>query len=154
MNTTTLPSLRLSLLEPVTVKHVPERYTSSLNKKLELKNAVIDWLVKNQVGLPNVQTLGISFVNTLTQVMWDLDGHHEMLARCSFGSPAELAHLSGFNVPEKHKHKLPGNLTQNMVSEQNTALLNLMQLAYMKTDSWKEVYAVPVMSGCESLRLF
>ncbi len=52
-------------------EHVPERYTSSLNKKLELKNAVIDWLVKNQVGwsLPNVQTLGISFVNTLTQVM-------------------------------------------------------------------------------------
>ena len=82
---------------------------------------MVDWLMKNQVGwsLANVQILGISFVNTLTQIMWDLDGHHEVLARCSFGIPAELAHLSGFNVPEKHKHKrkLLGNLTQNMVSE-------------------------------------
>ena len=127
-------------------KHVPERYTSSLNKKLELKNAVIDWLVKNQVGwsLPNVQTLGISFVNTLTQVTWDLDGHHKVLARRSYKIPAKIAHLSGFNVPEKHKHKrkVPGNLTQNMVSGHSTALLNLTQLAYMKTDSWKGVYAI------------
>ena len=111
-------------------KHVPERYTSSLNKKPELKNAVTDWLVKNQVGwlLANIQTLGISFKHS----------------RRSFGIPAELAHLSGFNVPEKHKHKhkLPGNLTRNMVSEHSTSLLNLTQLAYMKTDSWKGVYAI------------
>lgn len=43
---------------------------------------------------------------------------------------------------EKHKCKLPGNLHQNLVSEHSAILLNLTQLAYMKTEPWKGVYAV------------
>ena len=141
-----LPSVLDVVMSARTSTNLPEKYETTKNKKFEMKNAVIDWHSKNKVGWEpgSVEGSGWAFVNTVSDVMWDLDGKHESLAARAHGVPQELGHLQGYNCPEKHRHKRkhPGSLSCDMLAEHSGALLNLTQMGYMKAEKWTGIRAV------------
>ena len=59
----------------------PSQAGQDRNNKFSLKSGVIDWLEKNRLGCSHesVDSQGSRFVNTLTDVLWYIDGHQEAL---------------------------------------------------------------------------
>lgn len=80
-----------------------EKDRNSLNKKLKLHNAVLDYLKHKQIGwsfatLP----LGNNFVSTLVDCLWTLDPHRTKFISRSCPIPFTL--FQGYNAPAKHGH--------------------------------------------------
>ena len=79
------------------------------NKKLELKNHIIDWLQKNKLGWEPAyaKQLGVAFVSTLANTLWFIDGNHRTLADRGHGVSPLFESFQGNNKPElKKKRKL------------------------------------------------
>ena len=85
----------------------PSQAGQDRNNKLSLKSGVIDWLEKNGLGWSHesVGSQSGRFVNTLTDVLWYIDGHQEALKARACHIPAEFEIFVGFNNPEKSKHR-------------------------------------------------
>ena len=84
--------------------HLPDKWKmDSPNKKLKLKNDIIDWLQTNKLGWEPLyaQQLGVAFVNTLANTLWMIDGNHQTLADRS----CQIDHFQGYNRPELRKKK-------------------------------------------------
>lgn len=81
--------------------------SSPKNKKEELVNAIASWLEKEGVGFQptDVETNGKFLLNTLTDALWVVDGHCQILAERSYSVPTEFNCFSGYNVPEASKHR-------------------------------------------------
>ena len=85
---------------------LPDKWSAS-NGKLELKNSIIDWLAMNKLGweAAMAKQVGLTFVNTLGDCLWYIDGNTKTLADRSLGIPAQLQQFQGYKRPEKHKHR-------------------------------------------------
>ena len=86
---------------------LPENWNAT-NAKLSLKNVIIDWLAKNKLGWEAVlaKHVGLTFVSTLADAIWYVDGNEKTLADRSLGIPTQLHQFQGYKQPEKHKHKV------------------------------------------------
>ena len=65
-----------------TKSSVPAKYDiTQPSAKLKLKNDMIDWLSENKLGRENAytETIGRTFVNTLVEVLWYVDGNFQTL---------------------------------------------------------------------------
>ena len=114
--------------------------------KTRLQNDIIKYLNVNKVGWAkdSVGTLGLQFVDYLTDCLWYIDGSHATLESRSFGVPAELSHFQHYNKPESHRHKrkCEAMLTKEGTSKHNIALLGLTVKSYMKSNQWQAIRAV------------
>ena len=131
----------------------PSEAGQDRNKKVALKAEVINWLEKNNLGwsYESVQSQGGRFVNTLTDVLWYLDGHHASLKARSCQLPAEFEMFVGFNVPEKSKHRKREhtNLERGMLNLYSEQLAEITLQPWMSSAKWKPVKeAVVTMSDC------
>lgn len=61
--------------------HLPGKWhvEAPVNKKLELKNVIIDWLEKNKLGweASHAQQQDVGFANCLANMLWMIDGNHK-----------------------------------------------------------------------------
>ena len=75
---------------------LPDNWSAS-NGKLELKNRTIDWLVLNKLGweVALAKQVGLTFVNTLADCLWYIDGNAKTLADRFLGIPAQLQQFLG-----------------------------------------------------------
>ena len=79
---------------------LPQKWKVVLpNRKLDLKNDIIDFLDKKKLGwsASYSQQCGKSFVNMLADVMWNIDGNHHTLHDRGHGVPALLGQFKGYN---------------------------------------------------------
>ena len=86
--------------------------------------------------------LGITFVNTLADALWYVDGNGKTLSQRSLGLPAQLQQFQGYREPEKHKHRhvMADSLRANDLRAQSTALFTLSASSYMKMQRWVTVH--------------
>lgn len=87
---------------------LPQKWQVLLpNRKLHLKNDIIDFLDKKRLGLSasHAQQCGKSFVNMLAEVMWNIDGNHQTLHDRGHGIPALFGPFKGYNLPEEEKDR-------------------------------------------------
>ena len=90
--------------------------------------------------------VGLTFVNTLADCLWCIDGNAKTLADRSLVIPAQLQQFQGYKRPEKHKHRKvdTDSLKADELRCHSTALITLAASSYMKTQRW--------MSVCEAVR--
>ena len=88
------------------------RAEAPVNKKLELKNVIIDWLEKNKLGweASHAQQQGLGFLTCLANTLWMIDGNHKTLADPSCYVPDMFENLQGFNKPEFKKYKIKSKI--------------------------------------------
>ena len=123
--------------------NLPEKKNEDNNKKHRLWNMVLDMLRENNVGwsLQEKQFLGIQFFNTVTDVLWDIDGNHDTLSSRGCGVPMIFKPFTGFNCPEKRKkRKIDSDyLTEVMVNTHSSSLAKLSGMAYLQTSRWTNI---------------
>ena len=142
------------------------RQTSSLptkweirtpNKKLEMKNDVIDFLEKNKLGWDpsHVQSCGTTFINTLVDSLWYIDGNHQTLTDRGYAIPAMFEAFTGYNRPEARKKRKRShtNLTASDLEAQSSSLYSLAGSSYMRHQNWRSVREA-VLRLAESLRQY
>ena len=114
------------------------------NHKIQLKNDILKWLEKNELGWsPDAcEQQGNIFIKTLTETLWNLDGHAETLKNRGCGIPDMFEGFTGYNKPGKSKHrKRPHtNLEYQKIVELSQELFQLCGSSYLKRVEWKSVY--------------
>ena len=70
---------------------LPDKWNNA-NAKSKLKNDIIDWLAKNELGweVESAKRVGQMFVNTLGDALWYIDGNAKTLRDRSLGIPTQL----------------------------------------------------------------
>ena len=115
---------------------------------------MIDWLEKNWLGWSHesVGSQGGRFVNTLTDVLWYIDGHQEALRARTCHIPAEFEIFVGFNNPEKSKHRKKEytNLQNRVLKSYSNQLADITLQPWMSSTKWKSVREA-VVSLSESI---
>ena len=125
--------------------HLPNKWRiDQPNKKLKLKNDIIDWLQTNKLGWePSyAQQLGVAFVNTLANTLWMIDGNHQTLADRSCQIPEMFDHFQGYNRPElRKKRKIDhSKLSISEVQAHSVSLFCLAANSYMKRKQWSAIH--------------
>lgn len=121
--------------------HLPDKWRiESPNKKLELKNHLIDWLQKNKLGWESsyAKELGVAFVNTLANTLWFVDGNHRTLADRGHGVPPLFESFQGYNKPELNKKRKLDHTKLNAgdLHVYSGSLFTLAGNSYMKRQQW------------------
>ena len=96
---------------------LPQKYpVVRPNRFLDLKYGLVDFLQSNSLGwtAAYVQSCGVTFVNSLAVVLWDIDGNHRTLADREHRIPQLLKAFHGYNRPEQSKKK---KITSNRLNE-------------------------------------
>ena len=113
------------------------------NKKLEMKNYVIDFLENNKLGWDpsHAQQCGTAFVNTLVDSLWYIDGSHKTLSDRGYPIPAMFDAFEGYNKPEARKKRKRSheNLTASELEVHSSALFSVAGSSYMKHQNWRSV---------------
>ena len=121
---------------------LPDKWNNT-NAKFKLKNDIIDWLAKNELGweVESAKRVGQMFVNTLGDALWYIDGNAKTLRDRSLGIPTQLEQFQGYKEPEKHKHRITtvDSMKADSLLTHSTALFNLTASSYMKLNRWKSV---------------
>ena len=121
---------------------LPPKWSAS-NGKLMLKNAIIDWLSSNKLGWePSMsKQLGLTFINSLGEALWYIDGNSKTLEDRSLPVPPLFQHLQGYRKPEKHKHKKvdANSLVAGELCSHSSTLATLAATTYMKSQRWASV---------------
>ena len=88
--------------------HLPDAPTRGINKKLDLKADVLEWLKKENVGwrTEQLESHGAPFVTLLCDVLWYVDPHQSTMKARGCGVPELLVQFMGYNQPAKHGHSV------------------------------------------------
>ena len=113
------------------------------NKKLEMKNYVIDFLENNKLGWDpsHAQQCGTAFVNTLVDSLWYIDDSHKTHSNRGYPFPAMFDAFEGYNKPEARKKRKRSheNLTASELEVHSSALFSVAGSSYMKHQNWRSV---------------
>ena len=104
----------------------PEKYEiARKNNRQKIHSNLIGLLQEKNMGWTkqNVLSEGRPFVLQLTDILWQLDGHHEKLSAQACPIPSKF---QKYNVPESYKRKRP-NLERESVSFMSQQLFNVLQ---------------------------
>ena len=80
---------------------LPPRFKGD-TKMAQLKNDIRDYFSENEIGWnsADLSTEGISFVNTLAEALWAIDGNHSTLASRGCDVPDLFQKFKDYNRPE------------------------------------------------------
>jgi hypothetical protein len=123
-------------------------------QKSKLKNDILKWLETNSLGWSpdSVKSLGLTFVNTLSDAMWYIDQNHATLSSRGYHVPETLRCFSGYRNPEQQKRRKIDQsfLQQDELKAHGSALYNLALASHLKKDSWASIRTA-ILSLADSL---
>lgn len=108
------------------------------NKKDNLYNAILKFLLAQGLSWDEPNVHGKPFVQDLCHILWYLDGHHDVMASRSCPIPSALSHFVGFNKPElsKHRKRSISNLNHNKLDEYAFVLQEYLISSWMQQEEW------------------
>ena len=107
----------------------PEKYEiARKNNQQKLHNDVIELLQEKNMGWTrqNVLSEGRPFVLQLTDILWQLDGHHKTFTAQTCPIPEFFLKFQNYNLPESYKRRRP-NLKRESVTFMSQQLFNILQ---------------------------
>ena len=106
-------------------------------RKDRLYNEIIKFLANNNVGWCDPE-FGKPFICDLSNVLWYIDGHHEVLASRSCPIPSLFKSFVGFNKPElsKHRKRSISNMSKDKLVEYSTVLQNYVVSSWIQQAEW------------------
>ena len=124
---------------------LPRRVTRVTNKKQQLRNDIIDYLEAHNLTwcAQQVATEGERFVACLVDLMWYIDGHHEVFQHRSNAIPSSVSQFPGYNIPElsKHRKRSLQNMSSPILNDHANNIFKCLQGSYWMTNSrwnsWK-----------------
>lgn len=120
---------------------IPSDSAIGRSKKMALKRDVIQWLTKKKVGWSSdiVTTVGLGFVNTLTNSLWYVDGHHHTIESRACQFPVEFKEFQGYNKPEvtKHRRRDAENMCTGMLDSYSVMLNRYLIQPWFSLTAWK-----------------
>ncbi len=117
----------------------PSDKATEKSKKMMLRKDILSWFQTRTSDI--VETTGQTFTLALTDCLWYIDGHTSCMESRSCKIPSEFRQFSGYNNPEKSKHRKreAGNMFASTLDNQS-ALLNKFALQpWFDTPSWKSL---------------
>ena len=102
-------------------------------RKDKLYNEIVKFLATNNVGWCDPE-YGKPLITDLCNVLWYIDGHHEVLASRSCPIPSLFKSFVGFNKPElsKHRKRSISNMSKDKLLEYSTVLQNYVVSSWIQ----------------------
>ena len=126
------------------LRKLPEK-KKECNSKDRLYNLVVELLQEKDVAFSptEVDHLGVNLVKTLVECLWYIDGRHSNFERHSSPIPDVFSRFTGFNVPDKSKHRKRalGNMQHDVLHGLYQSLFGLLQASFWQRDKWKDFSA-------------
>ena len=124
---------------------VPQKIDKPKDKKDELYNFILDYIVENCRVTQSIRNLTATFIEKLRDVLWYIDGHSStMEIRSENRIPSFFEQFAGFNRPEKSKHRK--RTIENLSSEKlKIHCLNLKEvllcMPFLRdTEEWQNIH--------------
>ena len=86
-------------------------------------------------------THGKRFISSLRDALWYVDGHHQTLEARSCAIPVPFNTFTGYNTPEKSKHRKrqAGNLSADVLMNHVQVLKEFLITSWMQQQRWNEL---------------
>lgn len=121
---------------------MPDGFANPKTQKQKLTNKVLEFLVQNDCAWRSdeVTMSGGSLITALTDTLWTIDGHHQVLGSQGYRIPPLFAQFNGYNKPElsKHRKRQLENLSGSVLTSLSSHLFHCLQGSYWHRDGWKE----------------
>ena len=109
---------------------MPNKILPSKNKKQQLYNDLIEHFESNQMMwyANEVADDGEKFLANMLDLLWYIDGHHDVFNRRNKKIPESWSRFSGYNTPEASKHRKRSiqNLSAPVLREHANNLFNCL----------------------------
>ena len=95
-----------------------------------MKELGVKWIDPNAFAVP--------FLKKLCDILWYIDGHHETIAERAPKIPTLFSTFSGYNCPEKHKHRkrVLENLRASELRSHSLILQDILQASWFHKQSF------------------
>ncbi len=108
-------------------RSLPPYISQEKNRKDKLYNAILQALSEQGLGWIEPSRYGKTFIIDLCNLLWFIDGHHNVLSSTSCHIPLLFSKFVGYNRPELSKHRRrsvsnDSNLTRDKLLEYATTL--------------------------------
>lgn len=132
------------------------------NAKDKLYSSILEYFEKQELDWRSdeIKTQGHLCVRKLTEVLWILDGHHDVLSEQCCPVPETFHGFQGYNNPTQHKHRkrVISNLESGVLHKQSSSLFDLLHAPFWSLRKWQafrrdvELLAKPLNSCGEYLK--
>lgn len=121
-------------------KGVPAKVLERTSKD-RLFNELIQLMKDIDVKWSDPKLLGVPFLKKLAEVLWYIDGHHHTIAEHAPPIPSLFSTFTGYNCPEKHKHRkrTRDNLLSSEMNSHSLTLCDFVQASWFKKDQFKQL---------------
>ena len=85
--------------------------------------------------------LGKAFLLKLCDVLWYIDGHHEVFANCSLPIPDIFKSFTGYNTPKlsKHRKRKASNMSYDVLVSHVSCLKECILTSWMQQGRWHDL---------------
>ena len=129
---------------------LPAHVNDPKNRKQRLRNDILDLLHQNSMVFKHseVASVGEQIVQALTNTLWYVDGHREVLKSCTCEIPGVFGGFVGYSMPEisKHRKRQVGNMSGDVLQQHSEQLFLYLQASYWERFIWQ-----PFRKGVETL---
>ena len=106
--------------------------------KQRLRNDITMFLKEKQCqwGSDEVSSVGNSLVQALTDTLWTVYGHHDVVSKQGFSIPSFASKFEGNNCPElsKHRKRNRENLSCSALKSLSSHLFDCLQFPFWERD--------------------
>lgn len=121
---------------------LPSEITNIKTRKHQLRNDFLHFMEERKLMWPEkeVSNVGEVLVQSLVDVLWYIDGHHNTFNERSCKIPPLFEVFCGYNVPQIHKHRKRSieNLSSVILTDYSNKIFRCLQLSYWEREVWKE----------------
>ena len=130
----------MDLARRLSQKTLPDMISEPKTNKQKLRNGLLSFLEERKCRWRSseVSSAGINLLNALTDTLWTIDGHHNVLNSQGYRIPDIFCTFVGFNRPEllKHRKRQIGNLSGSVLRSLSCHLFHCLQDGYWHRCEW------------------
>ena len=140
--------------EPICLK-VPSRISKEKNSKDGLYNDLVNFCNSQNLGWEEPDSVGKKFITDLSNTLWYIDGHHRVLSSRSCDIPNFFSNFTGYNRPEKSKHRKRSisNLKRDKLLELASNLQEHVVSSWIQRHEWC-TFRVALSNLIEAISLY
>ncbi len=122
-------------------EHYPNQVQERTKKDKLFNDLLLSILKAKELCLNHdeVHTFGVRLLKTICDVLWYIDGSHHLFSQRSTGIPQIFHTFTGYNVPEKSKHRkrVTDNVSPDRLIQLSKELVAILQHNQWTREKWR-----------------